>query len=116
MTVRPGNVTFESLIQRINAACRQFGTTYSRFIEGLVAAKIEVDRKVLADLAVTDEATFKAIFDKAIAALERKNAPEVGPPSWPFGTGKGKGRALLDQSALLRLQVLICAMRVSCFR
>jgi ribosomal protein L20 len=40
----------------------------------LVAAKIEVDRKVLADLAVTDEATFKAIFDKAIAALDRKNA------------------------------------------
>jgi large subunit ribosomal protein L20 len=61
-------------IQRINAACRQFGTTYSRFIEGLAAAKINVDRKALADLAVTDEATFKAILEKAVAALERKSA------------------------------------------
>jgi len=59
-------------IQRINAACRQNGATYSRFIEGLAAAKIEVDRKMLADLVVTDESTFKAIFDKAIAALEEK--------------------------------------------
>ena len=59
----------DEFIQRINAACRQFGTTYSRFIEGLTAAKIEVDRKALADLAVTDEATFKAILDKAVAAL-----------------------------------------------
>ena len=61
-------------IQRINAACRQFGTTYSRFIEGLTAAKIEIDRKALADLAVTDEATFKAILDKAVAALNHKSA------------------------------------------
>ena len=61
-------------IQRINAACRQFGTTYSRFIEGLTAAKIEIDRKALADLAVTDEATFKAILDRAVAALNQKSA------------------------------------------
>ena len=61
-------------IQRINAACRQFGTTYSRFMEGLAAAKIEIDRKALADLAVTDEATFKAILDKAVSALEQKRA------------------------------------------
>ncbi|MBV8226821.1 MAG: 50S ribosomal protein L20 [Verrucomicrobia bacterium] len=61
-------------IQRINAACRQFGTTYSRFMEGLAAAKIEVDRKALADLAVTDESTFKAILDKAVAALSQKSA------------------------------------------
>ena len=59
-------------IQRINAACRQFGTTYSRFMEGLVAAKIEIDRKGLADLAVTDEGTFKAILDKAVSALDQK--------------------------------------------
>jgi large subunit ribosomal protein L20 len=66
---------FRSLwIQRINAACRQHGATYSRFIEGLAAAKIEVDRKVLADLAVADDAAFKAIFDKAIAALDQKKA------------------------------------------
>jgi len=61
-------------IQRINAACRQFGTTYSRFMEGLIAAKIEIDRKALADLAVTDEATFKAILDKAVSALDQKRA------------------------------------------
>ncbi|MBV8141514.1 MAG: 50S ribosomal protein L20 [Verrucomicrobia bacterium] len=61
-------------IVRINAACRQFGTTYSRFIEGLAYAKIAVDRKALADLAVTDEATFKALLDKAVAALDQKKA------------------------------------------
>ena len=43
-------------------------------MEGLAAAKIEVDRKALADLAVTDEATFKVILDKAVAALDRKSA------------------------------------------
>src|ERR1700732_3226621 len=61
-------------IQRINAACRELGTTYSRFIEGLAAAQIEIDRRILGELAVTDEATFKAILEKAIAALERKSA------------------------------------------
>jgi large subunit ribosomal protein L20 len=61
-------------IQRINAACRQFGTTYSRFMEGLAAAKIEIDRKALADLAVTDQATFKAILDKSVSALDQKRA------------------------------------------
>ena len=63
--------------QRINAAARALGLNYSRFIEGLKAAGIELDRKVLADIAVTDEAAFKAIFDKAKAALEakRKAAP-----------------------------------------
>ena len=56
-------------IQRINAACREHGTTYSRFISGLRAAEIEVDRKVLADLAVTDAATFSALVAQAKAAL-----------------------------------------------
>jgi len=60
-------------IQRINAACRQFGTTYSRFMEGLAAAKIEVDRKALSDLAIGDETAFKTILDKAVAALDQKN-------------------------------------------
>jgi large subunit ribosomal protein L20 len=59
-------------IQRINGVCRQYGATYSRFVEGLAAAKIEIDRKVLADLCVTDEPAFKAIFDKALAALDEK--------------------------------------------
>ena len=58
--------------QRINAASRAHGLTYSRFIEGLKAAGIGLDRKVLADLAVTDAAAFKAIFDKVKAALEAK--------------------------------------------
>ena len=58
--------------QRINAAARANGLTYSRFMEGIKAAGIGLDRKVLADLAVTDEAAFKSIFDKAKAALEAK--------------------------------------------
>jgi large subunit ribosomal protein L20 len=58
--------------QRINAAARAQGLTYSRFIEGLKGAGIDLDRKVLADIAVTDEAAFKAIVDKAKAALEAK--------------------------------------------
>ena len=55
-------------IQRINAACRENGTTYSRFIAGLHTAGIEVDRKVLADLAVTDPAAFAALVEKAGSA------------------------------------------------
>ena len=66
---------FRSLwIQRINAACRQHGLPYSRFIEGLAVAQIAVDRKILADLAVRDEAAFKAILDQAVRALESKKA------------------------------------------
>jgi large subunit ribosomal protein L20 len=56
-------------IQRINAAARLEGLTYSRFICGLEKAGIEIDRKVLADLAGSDPAAFKAIADKARAAL-----------------------------------------------
>ena len=56
-------------IQRINAACRQNDMSYSRFIAGLNAAGIEVDRKILADLAVHDEAAFSAIVAQAKAAL-----------------------------------------------
>ncbi len=55
-------------IQRINAACRQSGTTYSRFIAGLRAAEIEVDRKVLADLAVHDPDAFAALVEAASSA------------------------------------------------
>ena len=56
-------------IQRINAACRLEGLTYSRFINGLERAGIDMDRKVLADLAGADPAAFKAIADKVRAAL-----------------------------------------------
>ena len=55
-------------IQRINAACRQNGMSYSRFIAGLKAAEIEIDRKMLADLAVRDEAAFTALVQAALAA------------------------------------------------
>ena len=54
-------------IQRINAACREHGLTYSRFIAGLAKAGIEVDRKVLADLAVREPQAFKALVDQATA-------------------------------------------------
>ena len=57
-------------IQRINAACRQNGTSYSRFIAGLKAAGIEVDRKVLADLAVSDPAAFTSLVEAAEGARE----------------------------------------------
>jgi large subunit ribosomal protein L20 len=56
-------------IQRINAACRQNDMSYSRFIAGLNAAGIEVDRKILADLAVADPAAFSALVAQAKAAL-----------------------------------------------
>ena len=56
-------------IVRINAAARQFGMSYSRFMDGLNKAGIEVDRKVLADLAVHDIAAFGALAEKAKANL-----------------------------------------------
>jgi large subunit ribosomal protein L20 len=60
---------FRSLwIQRINAATREQGLTYGRFIFGLSKAGIEVDRKVLADLAVHDGVAFTALIEKAKAA------------------------------------------------
>jgi large subunit ribosomal protein L20 len=62
--------TFRALwIQRINAAVRAHGLTYGRFIDGLGKAGIEVDRKVLADLAIKDAAGFKALVDQAAAKL-----------------------------------------------
>lgn len=62
--------TFRALwIQRINAAVREHGLTYSRFIDGLAKAGIEVDRKVLSELAITEPAAFGALAAKAKAAL-----------------------------------------------
>ena len=52
-------------IQRINAAARENGMTYNRFIQGLKAAGIEVDRRVLSDIATNDPATFKTLVDVA---------------------------------------------------
>src|SRR5689334_21546763 len=56
-------------IQRINAAVREHGLTYGRFISGLGKAGVEIDRKVLAELAVSDPASFKSLVDKAAGAL-----------------------------------------------
>ncbi|HUJ43643.1 MAG TPA: 50S ribosomal protein L20 [Opitutaceae bacterium] len=59
-------------IVRVNAACRNAGISYNRFIEGLKAAGIGLDRKMLADLAVRDEAAFNSLVQKARAALKAK--------------------------------------------
>lgn len=57
-------------IQRINAGVREHGLTYSRFIDGLAKAGIEVDRKVLSDLAIHEPEAFKALVAQAQAALQ----------------------------------------------
>ena len=65
-------------IQRINAAARAQGMTYNRFIQGLNLAGVEVDRKILADLAVNDVAAFNALVETAKAALpDDVNAPRA---------------------------------------
>ena len=65
-------------IQRINAAARANGLTYNRLIQGLNLAGIEVDRRILADLAVTEPATFAALVVSAKAALPADtSAPKV---------------------------------------
>src|SRR5471032_3004463 len=61
-------------IVRLNAACRAAGMSYSRFIEGLHAAQIELDRKVLSDLAIRDEVAFAAVIKQAQDALKAKAA------------------------------------------
>ncbi|WP_298752799.1 50S ribosomal protein L20 [uncultured Serinicoccus sp.] len=60
-------------IQRINAGARAHGMTYNRFIQGLKAAGVEVDRRMLAELAVHDETAFAALVE-----LSRANVPAVG--------------------------------------
>jgi len=62
-------------IQRINAACRQNGTTYSRFINGLKCAGVEVDRKVLADLAVNEPEAFTSLVEVASASEVSNQTP-----------------------------------------
>nr|VFK43799.1 MAG: large subunit ribosomal protein L20 [Candidatus Kentron sp. SD]VFK48978.1 MAG: large subunit ribosomal protein L20 [Candidatus Kentron sp. SD]VFK80741.1 MAG: large subunit ribosomal protein L20 [Candidatus Kentron sp. SD] len=58
-------------IIRINAAARECGLSYSRFMDGLKKADIEVDRKILADIAIFDQPAFAALAEKAKAALEK---------------------------------------------
>jgi large subunit ribosomal protein L20 len=67
--------TFRALwIQRLNAAVREHGLTYSRFIDGLGKAGIEVDRKVLSDIAIREPEAFAAIVAQAKAALPEQQA------------------------------------------
>ncbi len=61
-------------IVRLNAACREAGISYSRFIEGLKAAKIELDRRALSEIAIADAVAFKALVAKAQDALKAKAA------------------------------------------
>ena len=61
-------------IQRINAAARANGMTYNRFMQGLKAAGVEVDRKILADLAVNDAAAFTALVELARASVPAAGA------------------------------------------
>jgi large subunit ribosomal protein L20 len=61
-------------IQRINAAARTNGITYNRFIQGLRAAEVEVDRKILAELAVSDPKAFTALVEVAKAHLPKNDA------------------------------------------
>ncbi len=64
-------------ITRINAAARQFGLSYSRFMNGLRMASVDVDRKVLADLAVTDPAAFARLAEQAKAAQTESKLLEL---------------------------------------
>ena len=63
-------------IQRINAGTRELGLTYSQFINGMKLAGIELDRKVVSDLAITQPAAFKGLVEAAKSALEKKLAAE----------------------------------------
>lgn len=80
-------------VQRVNAASRANGLSYSRLIAGLKAADVEVDRKVLADLAVRDEPAFARLVDLARESLP---ASEASPTS--TGSGELAGVAAADAS------------------
>ena len=70
--------TFRALwIQRLNAAVREHGLTYSRFIDGLGKAGIEVDRKVLSDIAISEPEAFAAIVAQAKAALPQEQQQQA---------------------------------------
>jgi large subunit ribosomal protein L20 len=64
-------------ITRINAAAREHGMSYNRLINGLKIAEVDIDRRVLSDLAVKDPAAFGAIVELARAGLERTRTPEA---------------------------------------
>lgn len=68
---------------RINAASRAAGVTYSRFMEGLKAASISLDRKILADIAATDEAGFTQLVKASVDALKAKGGKKATPAALP---------------------------------
>ena len=68
-------------IQRINAAVREHGLTYSQFIAGIKAAGIEIDRKVMAAIAFDDPTTFATLVEKARAARPDRHAPAGAAPA-----------------------------------
>jgi large subunit ribosomal protein L20 len=70
-------------IQRINAAARANGLTYNRFMQGLKAAEIDVDRRILADLAVNDSEAFAALVESAKKALPEPSAAPDGASTSP---------------------------------
>ena len=75
-------------IVRLNAACRNAGISYSRFIEGLKAANIVLDRKVMSDLAIRDEVAFNGLVKQAQDALRPRRTPPSRPSSLSdLGTG-----------------------------
>lgn len=76
-------------ITRINAAARANGMTYNRFMQGLKVAGVEVDRKVLADLAVRDEVAFAALVEVARAALPAGTAPDDESVAGSVSEGEG---------------------------
>ncbi len=83
-------------IVRINAACREHDISYSRFIAGLKAAEVDVDRKILADLAVREPAAFGALVTTAREALERGLRSMRRRPTRRVGSdarGSDRGRA-----------------------
>ena len=85
--------TFRALwIQRLNAAVREFGLTYSRFIDGLAKAGVEVDRKVLSELAISEPAAFQAIVEKAKAALPVGGLMRCRPRCEPAPFAKARRR------------------------
>src|SRR3974390_442381 len=96
--------TFRALwIQRLNAAVRGFGLTYSRFIDGLGRAGVTVDRKVLSDLAIREPAAFEAIVEEAKSALAAGRSPTDPPIRGLCERG--------DEPLAARLDLMILAKR-----
>ena len=100
-------------IQRINAAARAEGMTYNRFISGLKAAGIEVDRKILADLAVTDPAAFAALVEVA-KANRRPTTPRPPEVALSRSRSSRSRRSASSRSIFLRHRRACCERLAGC--